>query len=434
MNKETNRQFFWFSLSALGVIVLAIYFYVISFSAPQNKNVTHLYYVDNISHTHQQLIAKFNKLNAGKIKVIPVNLPFSKFSTNERKEILARSLRSKSERIDVFAVDIIWTQRFAKWSYSLDRYFKSEEVNKFLKPSIETCFYKGQLVAAPLYLDIGLLYFREDLIQRLENGSQILAQLQKRISWQEFLSIGKELKKTGNPVFLFPANNFEGLMCVFYEFLTPEQIAATFLTNPIHLNKAEIKDALHFMQNLIYGYEFTPSVVTSFDEVGCYQYLLNHDAFFVRGWPGFELNVKEFNQLNHASVQINFTQVPYFKNKDTRPVYGGWNLMISENSSHKSEAIQFIRFLLKEENQKMLFTHGGYLPALKLIYEDQTLLKTYPHLKRLFQILMQGQHRPMRADYTRISDIMAFYIHKFLKKEMTIEQALQEAEKEINAF
>ena len=108
--------------------------------------------------------------------------------------------------------------------------------------------------------------------------------------------------------------------------------------------------------------------------------------------------------------------------------------MISENSSHKSEAIQFIRFLLKEENQKMLFTHGGYLPALKLIYEDQTLLKTYPHLKRLFQILMQGQHRPMRADYTRISDIMAFYIHKFLKKEMTIEQALQEAEKEINAF
>lgn len=90
-----------------------------------------LYYVDNISETHQRLIDRFNQRYAGRIEVIPVNLPFSKFSTNERKEILARSLRSKSERIDVFAVDIIWTQRFAKWSHPLDAYFDESLADSF---------------------------------------------------------------------------------------------------------------------------------------------------------------------------------------------------------------------------------------------------------------------------------------------------------------
>jgi multiple sugar transport system substrate-binding protein len=32
--------------------------------------------------------------------------PFQKFSTNERKELLTRSLRSKSDRIDIFSVDL----------------------------------------------------------------------------------------------------------------------------------------------------------------------------------------------------------------------------------------------------------------------------------------------------------------------------------------
>jgi multiple sugar transport system substrate-binding protein len=33
----------------------------------------------------------FNSRNKGRIEVVPVNLPFEKFTTNERKELLARS-------------------------------------------------------------------------------------------------------------------------------------------------------------------------------------------------------------------------------------------------------------------------------------------------------------------------------------------------------
>ncbi|MFZ0389012.1 MAG: hypothetical protein WAN36_01025, partial [Calditrichia bacterium] len=61
------------------------------------QEVTRIHFADNISSAHNKLIARFNEEYRGRIQVVPIDLPFSKFSTNERKELLARSLRSKSD-------------------------------------------------------------------------------------------------------------------------------------------------------------------------------------------------------------------------------------------------------------------------------------------------------------------------------------------------
>ena len=432
MEEAKKKQTFWPGVTALGVIILFFYLFALSFSSAPEDQPVKLYYVDNISQTHQKLIDRFNKKFYGQIEVVPVNLPFTKFSTNERKEILARSLRSKSERIDVFAVDVIWTPRFAKWSHPLDAYFSEQDTTKFLRPSLKTCLYRGHLMAAPLYLDIGLLYYRDDLLRELPDYQEIKQKLQRRLSWREFIKLANRLKREGRPVFLFSANNFEGLMCVFYELLTPDEIKKTFLNNPIRLNRPEISAALRHLHNLIHRYKLTPPKVTGFDEVGCYNYLLENNGYFLRGWPGFKLSVKSFNELRGTQAKIEFVEIPYFRTKKTKAVYGGWNLMIAKNSKHKKEAIKFIKFLQELPNQKLLFTSGGYLPSLKEVYHDSLLVRRFPALKQLHRLLLNGQHRPMRSDYTRISDILSFYFHQALKNEIGIEQALKLAEKEIN--
>ena len=118
------------------------------------------------------LIDRFNDNYKDEIEVIPINLPFSKFSTNERKELLARSLRSKSDLIDVFAVDLIWSARFAKWVHPLDNLLDSSDLNNLLSYSLESCYYKGNLVAVPLYIDVGLMYYRKDLIKKYPDSQQ----------------------------------------------------------------------------------------------------------------------------------------------------------------------------------------------------------------------------------------------------------------------
>ena len=176
-----------------------------------------LYYADNISPSHQLAIDEFNRLYAGKIEVVPVNLPFSKFSTNERKELLTRSLRSKSEKLDIFAVDLIWVPRFAKWSEPLDSYFSIDEKKRLLKDAMKSCVFEGTLVAMPMYLDIGLLYYRRDIIRKLPDADAVEKRLQESMTWEEMAHLRKRLAYMNKPFYLFPAKDYEGLICNYLE-------------------------------------------------------------------------------------------------------------------------------------------------------------------------------------------------------------------------
>ncbi|HEY6952969.1 MAG TPA: hypothetical protein VI758_11210, partial [Bacteroidota bacterium] len=145
----------------------------------REKEAAKVYFADNISPAHRLIIAEFNKRHEGSIEVVPVDLPFEKFSTNERKELLARSLRSKSDKIDVFAVDLIWVPRFARWAEPLDAHFTTGEQEQLLSYANQSCKIDGRLVAMPMYIDIGLMYYRRDIIRRLPDGAAIDAEIQE---------------------------------------------------------------------------------------------------------------------------------------------------------------------------------------------------------------------------------------------------------------
>ena len=117
----------------------------------QSNPVSKLYYVDNISKAHQSVIDGFNKEYKNRIEVIPVNIPFEKFTTNERKELLARSLRSHSDRIDIFAVDLIWGARFAKWAYPLNSFFNDSTLLKIDKKALH--FLIASILFLPFFLE-----------------------------------------------------------------------------------------------------------------------------------------------------------------------------------------------------------------------------------------------------------------------------------------
>ena len=433
MDAKYNRKIIWISVFVIANLLLFIYLlHPVQWFSARGKEVK-LFYVDNISDTHRLLIEKFNREYKGKIKVIAVNLPFEKFTTNERKEMLARSLRSKSERIDVFTVDIIWTPRFAKWGASLQPFYSDADLAEFIPQSLQTCYHNQRLVAVPFYLDVGLLYYQKGLLRQLPDYDALIAKIRKGLSWPEMIAIGQRLKKDDRPIFLFPADNFEGLMCVFYETLSPSDIQTMFSGDSVRLNIPVARRGLQLLYDFIHRYHFTPPQVCNFDEIACYNWMLEKDGLFLRGWPGFWLRVDDYNRTHKIKREIDIAPMPHFKGQNKTVVYGGWNFMVANKSKHKREAIQFIKFFQRPENQKILFTHGGYLPALNLVYRDSRLLKKHPEINVLRKILQNGQFRPMREDYTRISDIMSFYFRKALIGEISVQDALKEAEKAINS-
>lgn len=388
--------------------------------------VQKVYFADHISPAHKAVIDLFNERNRGRIEVVPVDLPFSKFSTNERKELLARSLRSKSDRLDVFSVDYIWTPRFAKWCEELDPYFADFSKSKIISPTIQSCITNGKLVAMPLYIDIGMMYYRGDIIRRLPDAAVIEQKLRGSITWDELLSLRSRLGYGDRPYYLFQADDYEGLICNYFEIA--KSIDKNFLAgNTIDLQSPAAKQALQMMVDFVHTLKIAPKNVIEFDENKSYTYLLKNDVVFVRGWPNFVENFKKTYPDTSMFRYIERAPLPHFTGKMPTSVYGGWNLMVSKFSTKKEAAIEFIRFLQTEEVQKKMFELGGYIPVNHDVYADSAYLAAHADLVFYRGLVDHGFHRPSMEDYTQISDIIAHFVHLAIKGEMTADDALREA-------
>lgn len=404
------------------VIVLIVNLITLNKNRFERPGVTKIYFADNMSRAHLEIIRRFNQLHAGEIEIIPIDLPFSKFSTNERKELIARSLRSRSSRIDIFAVDQIWVPRFVKWGEPLSKYFMQTDLSRIVPQALQTCYCQNTLIGIPLYIDLGVLYYRRDLLERVAGGRQICERLKASIAWGELLQFGQEAF-AGKPIYLFQGDSYEGLICNYFEILG-NMGGEVFQDGKIQFNTPAGRRSAQFMLDLIKKYHFSPPEVTTFNERESYYYALAHDAPFFRGWSSFLKDMPISNQDSAKVRYLDIAMLPHFDQNPPVTIFGGWNLMISKYSTKKLEAYQFLKFVLEEETQKILFETSGYLPILMRLYEDPEIIANYPYIEYLKKMMATGRHRPMLIEYTKISDILSFYLNKVLKGEMPVETAL----------
>lgn len=391
--------------------------------------VTKIYYVDNISEAHKKVIALFNKKYEGHIQVEAINLPFDKFSTNERKELLARFLRTKSDRIDVFAVDQIWVPRFTKWSVPVENYIRNNTQNDFLSYAEKSCTYNDTLVAIPFYIDVALMYYRKDLIEKLPNATEIKKRLKASITWEEFIKLCQNQVFENNPKFVFQADDYEGLICIFTEILSG-MYGSLISDDRINVNSLEVKKAVQFLIDLIYTHKVSPKEVIKFKETQSYNYFVERNGLFLRGWPGMMRDIKDNPKLKNIVEPI---PLPHFTDSKANSVFGGWNLMVSKYSSRVQESFMFINFLLTDEVQKIMYEEGTYLPINQSIYDDTSYTKKHPELLFYKELLEKGTHRPFLKNYTTVSDILAYYINLALRKELSVDDALNNAHESINS-
>jgi multiple sugar transport system substrate-binding protein len=415
------------------LLVLILTYVAISLfdSKASGSSVKEIYFADRITAAHKILIEKYNELHKGKIKVIPIDFPNSDFSTNERKELVARSLRGRGDGIDLFAVDVIWVERFARWAEPLDKYFSAEEKSQILNMAMKSCYYNGKLVAIPLDIAQGIMYYREDLIKKMKNGNQIIKELRNNITWSQFIKL-KYAMNLKNPFYTFTGADYEGMVCLFVEqllSLNPNY----FQQNGFNFETKDAERTLQLFVDLINKYDMSPSVVTHFTEPPSYSYFINNNGVFLHGWQTYD---KDF-QDSHFNVarqdDLSKALPPHFKDGSPTSIVGGWDLMVSKFSDKKPEVINFVKFLLSNDSQEIFYEKSALFPVKKAFYDDSTYLKKYPELKDAKALIERGVHRPANVEYTKFSKIMSFYFNKAMKKEISVNEALKKCTRDIQS-
>jgi multiple sugar transport system substrate-binding protein len=420
------------ALTLVLAIVALVVFDRVSVGGDEGDGIVRVYYADNISPAHQSVIDRFNTLHAGRVEVVPVNLPFEKFSTNERKELLARSLRNKSDRLDIFTVDHIWVARFSRWCEPLDSLVSPDDRSRVLPQAEESCFFNGHLMAIPMYIDVGLLYYRADLMKQLRPDPAFEARLRASLTWDEFREVGRDARAKGWPFYFFQANDYEGLTCNFFE-LIAGQDDRFFTHRPIDFERPEPRRALEVLVDFASRDGISPREVCEFDEIQSYTQMLEHNGVAVRGWPNF---LESYRRWFADTLKLDLVQrapLPHFRGHRQVSVFGGWNFMVSRFSARKKEAVELARFFQRVDMQKILFEVGGYIPTNMKVYGDSAYMHRHPILQYYAGLIGNGFHRPALMEYTKMSDIVSHAANRAVKGEISIDSALHDMNAQIRA-
>ncbi|NQV29683.1 MAG: extracellular solute-binding protein [Candidatus Marinimicrobia bacterium] len=421
-------------LFTIGALIFFISFLISSFPLGRNPlntdGIQRVYFADNIGPGHAKIISQFNERNKGEIEVIAIDLPFSKFNTNQRKELIARNLRSRSSRIDVFSVDLIWVPRFTKWAEPLAPYFSPQFLKNIVAKPLETCYVDGALYAIPLYTDIGALYYREDMILALPGGGEINERIKQSISWEELLWIGEKYFPD-QALYIPQAVAYEGLICNFNEILG-QSLQDEKTGELIDLLDPKVIERVRFMRDLIEK-KIAPIASLRMAEDECIRYALNNNIPFVRGWPTVNNDTDaRFDALLFKKLAI--APLPHFEGERSTPVFGGWNMMLSKHSPVKEAAIQFIRFAASYEGQKIFYEYDGLLPIQERFYRGEASNARQARLQLIEKMMVNGLHRPMLDQYTLISDILSTRLHQIIGGKLEVEAGLKQAKQEIDAI
>lgn len=434
MNLE---KLFYVVTSTILITIFLLFTFILSPDAYKsnlkNKEKT-IYYVDHISAAHQKLIDIFNDKYKGQIKVKTINLTFDKFSTNERKDLLARYLRSKSNRIDLFSVDIIWVPRFRKWTVPLNKFIDSNLINKLLPHTLETCIFNDTLYAVPLYTDVALMFYRDDQIRNLPDYESIKNDLRNGITWEKFIELKNKLEKhsrTKKPFYIFQADKYEGLMCSFIEIINNFNQSLITNSGQVKIKTEEVEKSIKFFIDLVNKYKISPKEICNFRENESYQYFSNNEAFAVRGWPSF---FSKENKYIKPELLKNIVKAPTPHFSKTKPasVFGGWNLMVSKYSDKIPEVVKFIEFLISPEAQKILYEEGGYLPINLSLYNSNEFISKHPELLFYQKLFKQGIHRPISENYTTISDVISIELSKAIEFNLSPKEVIEAISHNLN--
>ena len=339
-------------------------------------------------------------------------------------------LRKGHSSPDVYGIDVTWPGILSEDLIDLKPYFAAELSSE--DPDLVASYaVKGKLVAVPYHNNVGVLFYRADLLQQygyrapprdwdqLEKMAARIQQGQRAKGQKDFWG------------FVWPGADGENLTCNALEWQVSEgggriiEADDTISVNNPNAIRAW-KRAAHWI-----GW-ISPPTVISYQEWDAKNVWNSGGAAFWRGWASDYFLSQEPNWLTIRD-RIGITSVP--GGTVRVGILGGFGLGVSRSSAHPDEAVKLVRFLVRSETQLETVRSHSQPPKRLELHELPAILKAYSH----FDI---GKHqngssvvsRPSSVTGRKYEDVARAYIravHSVLAGKTRAPEAAAGLEKEL---
>ena len=293
-------------------------------------------------------------------------------------------------------------------------------------------------VALAWYRDIGLLFYRRDLLEHY--GLAVPAR------WDDLqrtaAAIQDAQRRDGNTAmwgYVWQGHTGESLVCTALEWFGGDGDAPVAADGTVHADTPAMRQGLGRAAGWV-GTISPPGVLTYDEEAARGAFQSGH-AVFMRNW------VYAWALLNDpqspVAGRVGVAALPRAGGTDTHGATDGGTgratgratgvdgtvyLGIARNSAHPAQAVSLLRYLTSEEVERHQAVAGAYIPARTTLLDDPSVAGAIPILRTIRPVLDAPILRPVAAtgiDYPRASWIAANQFQQALRGVTTPARALE---------
>lgn len=338
---------------------------------------------------------------------------------DQQHDDLVQNFQAKNENYDVVSVDVVWTAEFAArgWLQPLEGNM-AIETDGMLEPTIEAGSYQDKLYTAPVSSDGGILYYRKDLVPEAPK------------TWDEMMGMCSIAKENNIGCYAGQFKQYEGLTVNASEAINSAGGSVLGEDGKPNLTTPEAEEGLN---NLVDAFKNgnIPAEAITYQEEESRRAFQEGKLLFLRNWP-YVYNLATTEGSSQVKDVLGMAALPG-KDGPGASSLGGHNAAISVYSKNKATALDFVKFLIEEEQQKFFATQGSLAPVLGDLYEDQELVAKLPYLPVLKTSIENAVPRPVTPFYPAVTQAIQENSYAALKGEKSAEQALADMQKSIES-
>lgn len=340
-------------------------------------------------------------------------------AADQRHQLYVEWLNAGIADPDVLQLDVIWTPELAAagWILPLDRF--SPDKGAFFDATIAANSYRGALFAMPWFVDVGMLYYRSDLIARPPATLEELDALAVSVRDRERLRYG----------LVWQGARYEGLVTVFVEYLGAFGGSIVDEGGSIAVDSNEAVAALRFMKDSL-G-RSVPREVLGWQEEQSRFAFQRGEAVFMRNWP-YARSLFERSPESEVKGRFAVMAMPRAAAGRATAALGGSELAINARSDHPREAFELIEYLTQPEQMLERAEVAGQLPARRALYEDERLSHALGlPARQLLKVVEDARPRPPTPLYAELSQVLQAPLHAALSGQLPADTALRGAARDM---
>ena len=358
-------------------------------------------------------VKQFNADHSGRIVLNVIRGPRD---TESISDLAISSLLLGTPPFDALLVDVTWLPKYvaADWLQPLDPWFDDADVDALVAGARLGNSVNGDLYRWPFGADVGLLYWRKDLMPEPPRTASDLIQIASRLKADGKVKEG----------FVWQGRQYEGLSCNFVEFLSA--FGGTWLdpvTGQPELDSKAARATVHWMQQLIRE-GTSPLAVSNYAEPETLQAFKAGDAALMRNWPYAWAELQSDSSAVKGRVGV--TTMVAEPGASPAATLGSWGFSLLRGSQHQQATAEAIRALTSSQAQRDRFLQQGYTPTEASLFEDPELLEASPVLTQLKEALAIAVPRPITPLYAQMSDLLQRQLSGVLTEKRDPDQAMEQ--------